>query len=232
MMKKLVTLTMLMAVVGLMAGPASAALYETGFENSGDPSGYNFTTGTINGQDGWTSTSGTAEISTTGAITLNQSLRSHSTGDARISFAAQTIVTLEVKVMETAVTTGLQHMLYLRDSDSYIGACVRLEGGNVRAYSGASHYDTGADYAANVAIDVKIIADTTNDTYDLYIGTSLVAEDYAFRTTTGVGELSEFRNTVYGSDAGLIDDLVITPEPATMTLLLLGLPLALRRRRK
>ncbi|MCD4826062.1 MAG: LamG domain-containing protein [Phycisphaerae bacterium] len=59
-------------------------------------------------------------------------------------------------------------------------------------------------------------------TYD--VGKTLVSND----NPVLIGSLS---NTSSGYTGG-IDDVSLTPEPATMTLLLLGLPLALRRRRK
>ncbi len=51
------------------------------------------------------------------------------------------------------------------------------------------------------------------------------------RNSTSGLTIGSYHNTAEGY-TGLIDDVSVTPEPATMTLLLLGLPLALRRRRK
>ncbi|MCD4823652.1 MAG: PEP-CTERM sorting domain-containing protein [Phycisphaerae bacterium] len=230
-MRKLAAILMLVAVVGLVAGPASADIYSTGFEASGETYG-NFTDGDINGQNGWTVSGGSAWITTTDAISGSRSQRAERDGtnaDARKSFAAEAIISAEVKVMRT--TSSGAHAIFLGDANGNWATTVLFENGNITVRNGGSYSGTLGTFVANDIVTIKMVANATTQTYDAYIGGSLVADDYAFRETT-LGTLNTFRNFVASSNDGLIDDLVITPEPATMTLLLLGLPFALRRRRR
>ena len=68
------------------------------------------------------------------------------------------------------------------------------------------------------------ITDLKNTTNDLYIGT----HDGSGRMWKGLIDEVRFSNEILSQDKLLAS----VPEPATMTLLLLGLPFALRRRRK
>ncbi|MCD4825612.1 MAG: hypothetical protein K8S55_13535 [Phycisphaerae bacterium] len=62
--------------------------------------------------------------------------------------------------------------------------------------------------------------------------TTLTSDDTLGDTALRIGAMAGYTGSASRHFKGAIDQVTFTPEPATMTLLLLGLPLALRRRRK
>lgn len=192
---------MLAAVVGLVAGPASADpyIYETDFED--------FTLGGVDGQNGWVKTvnDGFTEIvdsSTGNVIAGSKSLNAYektgggSTALCHYSFTGDEAVMYRFRAHPggNALRTGVYMM---QDGSGTSGPKVGFKSDQIRAWD-----ETVGDYVNLVAVGdndtplIKIVAYTSTDKYDVYVDGFLKATDFGFdNALTTMNRLELFRNT-------------------------------------
>lgn len=107
------------------------------------------------------------------------------------------------------------------DGDGLAGDVLYLD-------STLNYADTGFDYTPGVYYNLEVVVDSLAGTIDYYIDGGLVASDVVFAGTSI--EQAVFLSDNYNlGESGDFDNLIITPEPAS--LLLLGLAGLLIRRR-
>ena len=164
---------------------------------------------------------------------------------AHKDFTAHTNLTCTVSVNALGGAGGNAAFALLGTTGSY-GAKVSLDTSDIAAWdeTAGAYVDLGITGYSNTAwYGIRMVVDTTNTsasnpygTYDVYIdsgsGFVLETDDYGIDHSMGTG-MTRFNAYISsGVYDAAYDGLSITPEPATMTLLLLGLPRALRRRRR
>jgi hypothetical protein len=128
---------------------------------------------------------------------------------------------------------------FVSDVDFYGSAITWLDNGNVGYWGGGNFYiwDTGVPIIYDQWVSFQLDVDYGSDQVTVYYNGAQVAQD----TLTGVGsgyadQLDIWLDTVAlednpsPSDYMMFDDIYITPEPTTLSVLLLG-GLALLRRR-
>ncbi len=203
--------------------------------------------GSIQDKGGWNVYSGSCTTVASGIDGMSLSVaRGGSpadTGRAELRFVETTdvLVTCDVKTASAAGDSYIQLLDGGRDGTE--GVRVLFDGGTspaprVRAWDGATSVTVMDSFSSDTVYGVKIVVDNSMSTYDLYIdsgsGYVLEADDYSFYGAAGDLDTLVFTNNITDTTyaASLMDNLSIIPEPATMSLLLLGLPFALRRRRR
>jgi len=108
---------------------------------------------------------------------------------------------------------------------------IAIEGGRLKTYLGDIPQDIQA-VSINTWYDIKVEADWATSTFDLFLDGSPLGNhpfnyDYSADLINSMHAISWFNGgNLY------LDDVSLTPEPATMALLALGVPAVLRRRRK
>lgn len=128
--------------------------------------------------------------------------------------------------------------LFFLDNNTYGDTYTYCRKSGSSTYSTPEAATTGMN-AADTWYDVKCVWNS-NDYYEMWVddmddnngtvGLQLVSSGTDTTDVVELGDLENVRCYTRGTGHGF-DDIVVTPEPATMTLLLLGLPFALRRRR-
>lgn len=89
----------------------------------------------------------------------------------------------------------------------------------------------GQDYNVAANLEYKIDSWAQQGSIDgTFSGTAAVKNDGVFSTTTGTVTVILKTGNIGGNSQVAIDDVQITPEPASFALLLLGLPMLRRRR--
>jgi hypothetical protein len=105
---------------------------------------------------------------------------------------------------------------------------VGVSGGYLTRFYRDNAVSTGQAILPNTWYDIKVVADWPTETFDLYLNNSLVG-NYVFNNTW-TGSVIRSMHIIADSDGALLDDISFVPEPATMALLALGLPLLRRRK--
>lgn len=241
-------LVLLAAVVGV-----SRADYVTGFETSDNP-GY-VAGSTIDGVDGWTKTNGlttdnlvTSDVVNSGTQAMR--LGRNTGGTAAWASASKTIDALD----DSHVIADV----YMASQADVVGSYIYFGGSTAATANAAAQFgftsgnqlryrDGSSDvvvpdvtYQANTYYHFVADIDLVNKAYDLTITgpgitNAITITGVAFRNS-GVDEIGwviALNSSASGAPNRLlwVDDLSITPEPATMALLSLGTVGLLRRRR-
>lgn len=228
---------------GLMGGMRATA-YVTGFEP-----GEGFAPGYIGGQAGWSAFTASAtegHVDTVNPYAGEQHLRiSHDpdiaagtlTGGFSPDMGVQNDDAVSVSVMVAIGATGgadydvvpqapSQGLLTARVKFSYLGDILVLDDPG----TGVAFVDTGVDWLPggyrNLTIDIDA---GSNTIYYSYNG-SVIYLSMAFAGTC-VEEVVLLSDNFHIGESGDFDNLVITPEPATVALLAIGALGVLRRRR-
>ncbi len=107
------------------------------------------------------------------------------TAFVQYAFAAQSgIFTMEARA---SFNEGEWGSLYLLNENGDNAICIAFEFAdnayNLVAYNGNVKTVIG-HYERNVAVDIKVVADVAENTFDVYVGGELVAEGLAFRMST------------------------------------------------
>ena len=233
-MKMYKTLLMVVAVIGLATSVGSAALLEDNF-NDGNYDGW----GTIGG-----------------AVTAaNYYFVGTSSGASNFDYASQMLSSSTDKFyVEFSMRCGVTAQngsgyVYLRKDSDGKGYMLQLDGGNnqikivKRTPSETTMQTVSYTLNQNTWYDFTWTYDPDDATYGGSNGSMYLYAGHGtggtllkgFQPSTEYGGLDKctFMDKSSGSTAhhGLDNLVVDVPEPATMTLLLLGLPFALRRRR-
>ncbi len=223
---------------------ATTILFETGFESP------DYALGDLNGQQGWIADAFPGECFVTDAFSFEGSQSLFIWGDgypdgnphlgAAHSFAdpvgIENIVTAGmIAAVSPPTTTGNDYFIVLGDGVNVAGYLHFVWNQNI-SVNGVS---TGYMYPYNAPMIITMVADFDNETFDVDIGGTLVAEDYPF-VSPGMSALNEVLFAVDDLDAGqvmVVDALSIvsTPEPGTLSLLaagVCGIAVLKRNRRK
>lgn len=237
-MKNVIGILMLAAVV-LVAGTASAD-YTCGFE---DPP---FTAGsTVNAVDNWAQVNGwysdmTAETTQKRSGSMSLELDTHNnTGGSKATNVQRDITSMT----GTVTYTYYYYIATSATRTDFIGTFYGPNGatiGNVEAEDWGGCQSQGSNLTINGSTvyydlgswnEVKIVLNLSADTFKVSINGNLCDETLNF--SNSVNSLDRIKFGIYENDDHVVyvDDVSVVPEPATMTLLLLGLPFALRRRR-
>jgi PEP-CTERM motif-containing protein len=240
-MKKLMVISMLVAAIGFVAGPASAAtIYETGFEASGETYG-NFTAGlSVTQQSAWTGSDAASVISNTDVISGygSQSLKVPGS-EAKLTLdECTTTLTAEFAIKLSGDKAVHNDGFYLRDSNFAKVARIIFKNGGITAFGwvnvgGPTTWVTVGSFSDNDVVTIKVVADISAQTYDIYFdgATTPVVDDLLFAGT--FANVNRCTWDTPGDVSILVDGVSITPEPATMVLLGLGgVGLLIRRRRR
>jgi len=230
-----------LAAATLSAG--AAVVYDSnGFESP------TFSTGNLNGQDSWgvNYTSSAVQVQTAVVRSGSQAVEAQRTADNPSSCYVERGITattglVEVKaslrVDNTVNSAGYFDAFYVSKSDTNNDRETILyfwSNGNINVFDGGTER-TVSTWTAGNWYDIDFVFDTTAQTFDLAINGSTVATDYAFlnASATSVNTLI-FQE--YGGQAGsklYIDNVsvAVVPEPAALSLLLLGGWVLAHRRR-
>ena len=246
-MKNAIVMTMCVAMVACLT-PASGAVVS--YWNCNDGSGSTAT-------DSVDSNNGTLQNDT--AWTADGGGRSGNPGDYALSFDGETTNYDYVSVPDsdsldftsalvmdvwvnpgTMTNTGGIYKILVSKSSSYQLKLRYQLNAIIIALDFGSGYVAKTENISGVAagswshIEVTYDSSLASNNLKLYVNGSLDNQwdqTGELRNSGSALTIGAHSNTGEGY-TGLIDDVSVTPEPATMTLLLLGLPLALRRRRK
>ena len=245
-MSKLITISMLVGVVAMSTVSARGALVDENF-NGTDPSwsttgspGFGFSDANDAITGTWARSSTTYRYYTTGSTAFSLDQDSSFTMKCDIEISS-TGYQLGSKMMVGLFKSGEQNKVnsfsvYVNVNDDTTPGIL------IRSYNGSG---TNTDYA--LADDIE--QDTLYHfevQYSDYNGTSNNLTVYRTGGTGGPKTYATMFNGTWSCDVfgtgnydggdsqqlqGKVDNMYLVPEPATMTLLLLGLPFALRRRR-
>ena len=238
-----VKLMCVVAIVAALAVSANAGiLYQTGFE-----SGEGFSAGSIGGQNAWVENVAIADILVGTQIHGDQNLKVKkdvSAGDCwkyfEVEDEAVKRAEVDVELYSQAGNTTQYGDFYLRDgwrSGVRFGFDAT---GTFYAFDGATRMLGSSSFVKWTTYKFVVSADATAGVEDFDVrvydatGTTLLDSFIGMGFNTAVrGRFDNIRIKRNSGDSMLVDSLTITevPEPATMAILLLGLPL-LRRRRK
>lgn len=135
--------------------------------------------------------------------------------------------------------TSRSASFFVSDVDFYGTAITWLDNGNVAYWGGGGFYinDTGVPIIYDQWVSFQLDVDYGNDQVTVFYNGAQVAQD----TLTGIGsgyadQLDIWLDTIpladnpSPSDYVTFDDIYITPEPSTLSVLLLGAVALLRRR--
>ena len=220
-------------VLSLSSGSAMAATYWTdNFDSEtvgNQPSNWNISSGT----NFDTVVSNTQSVSPSNSILLTDDSTTNYTSAYR-NFDPDTDTTGQLTV-NTYLSDATEDLwVSVRSGGTVMMEVLFYTNGAIRWRDGAGTA-TGSSYATGTWKELKITWDTTAGKYHVYYdGTEETSGTGASFVNSGTTNRIVVQNG-WGTGTGFasyVDDVSVTPEPATMTLLLLGLPLALRRRRK
>ena len=239
-MKKLMYAIVLTALLAMVSA-SNAALVSDDFED-----------GDYTSDPTWTNVSGTWTVETE---TGNKWVKGAGSGAA---LEISTGITGSEGYAEVTVTGRLRFYSATVSNNNYAGIFLRNDAGTsylwfrfwldsadnncdirARKNSGDTYSSSAASNTGMTAIDTwysfKGVWKSTNE-YELWVDSGNgLTKVTSGSDTTSVVELGDFENVRCYTKSGAynfgFDDIVVTPEPATMTLLLLGLPFALCRRR-
>ena len=265
-MKNVMTVVMLLALVGLVTGSASAVLVNTTFEqdspNAGDwtvdqggpPAYYGVwdEEDIASGVD-WTQSASTPLFVNTEAYNGDQCGRIRSSDRARLDFASgentgtYTATYYAMLDGDNDSSIGVANMIFEQDDAAY-AAKIGLrdlsaaEGGagtfRIRYVSDAGAWVTLTDNALHdVWYKFELVLNYGDEKYNLTVTdtdtptNSWNRSNLVFRHATANSLDRVCVDGDGGDDSSYWDNIHVTPEPATMSLLLLGLPFALCRRR-
>jgi hypothetical protein len=105
---------------------------------------------------------------------------------------------------------------------------VAIEGGRLKHY----YHDVGQDIQAvslNAWHDIKVVGDWSTQTFALSLNGSEIGNNYAFNYDYSSDIINSVHMISWYGDSYL-DNVTLVPEPATMCLLLVGLPLLRKRK--
>ncbi|MCD4823687.1 MAG: PEP-CTERM sorting domain-containing protein [Phycisphaerae bacterium] len=267
-MKKLVGILVVLALVGLFAMPASAALVNTTFEeNSAGAGTWNTTTSNdwdepdIASGVNWVPSSTTDRVSfgTYTGVTAPEGTQcgriySSSTGaySATLDIASGTntgTYTMTWYAMQKMQGTG-DHVydnsrVRIRDDAQDVAAQISMYNDSESGTDtyGIAYADSGHQFNKLMNMDYgtwyefELVLNYGTQKFDFKARengtttwTAVTNKDFR-ESSVSLDQISCITDSGGESD-GYWDDINVTPEPATMSLLLLGLPFALRRRRR
>ncbi|MCD4831151.1 MAG: hypothetical protein K8R02_05000 [Anaerohalosphaeraceae bacterium] len=187
---------------------SAGSLYQTDFED--------FSTGSIDNQDGWDviTTNGIITTDSRWVISGSKSLIVYyGAGNAEVTKSFTSAAVVEVEFDTGDCNTGKRARFRINDSSGNVGPDVEFStNGKISAYNGSTKVDLMSyeDYDTNKkSYHFRIVADTASQTYDFYVDGVRRADNYNFYGTTG-SELSKFNIKRYTSSKLILDNLEIS----------------------
>jgi parallel beta-helix repeat protein len=197
--------------------------YGTGFEASGDPSGYGFVVGAVDGQDGWHGTDAEVKIQTAITLSGSQAVQIGNSSDGLFRSLWKSLEGFDTGsvVVEASVKIGGHYnaapRMEVRDSGKLVAA-VEFRGGEASTggdiwVEGDSWSNTGTTWDSSEWIKIGLRFDIDGKVFDVMVNNATVAQGTGFADSSASGvtefQLLTWNGTAVQSTPCYMDDFTI-----------------------
>ncbi|MCB2153611.1 dockerin type I repeat-containing protein [bacterium] len=203
-MNRIKLAALLTAGLALPVLGGAAAVYETGFEASGDPSGTAFTVGDLDGQGGWAVLESTASIAAdAGAHQGGQYVVQDPASSIDFAMDGSGLDSIFIEAYHQGPGAAAPQ---LPPDDPAASAVIAFKSTGVDTYTiscldgdgtgntGASYVDGGVNYQNDSWTRIVLRVDYTNEIWDCLVDGSTYLSNLGFRDS-GVTQFNGFRST-------------------------------------